>query len=138
MNTIIKFIIVIACALALMYFDSLDSKPKESINVGNSHVGNRHGNFRVRIGNLRLHRVCVVSTKQGRRQVKCPVCDTWVRNLETRSRPDNTTYRRYECANEHRFVTKEKIERVIVASQIKKRKKHELARVNDQICQRFT
>jgi len=103
MNTIIKLIIAAACAVALMYFDSLDNKPKEKINVGNNHLGSRNGDFRVRIGNLRLHRVCFVPTKQGARIVKCPVCQ-WTRT------PDN----RYIC---------NKIERVILATQIKKRKK---------------
>ena len=115
MNTIIKVIIAVVCAASLMYFDSLDNKPKEKTNVGNSHVGSRDGNFRVRIGNLRLHRVCVVPTKQAsRRIVKCPVCETWTRT------PDN----RYMC---------KKIERIILATQIKKRKKHELARTHHQV-----
>jgi hypothetical protein len=114
MNTIIKFIIAVVCAASLMYFDSLDNKPKEKTNVGNSHMGSRDGNFRVRIGNLRLHRICVVPTKQGaRRVVKCPVCE-WTRT------PDN----RYMC---------KKIERIILATQIKKRKKHELARTHHQV-----
>jgi hypothetical protein len=105
MNTLIKFIIVIACAVALMYFDSLDNQPKEKTNVGNSHLGSRDGNFRVRIGNLRLHRVCLISTVQGtRRVVKCPVCEVWTRT------PDNE----YVCG---------KVKRIIVATQIKKRKK---------------
>lgn len=115
MNITIKVIIAVVCAASLMYFDSLDNKPKEKTNVGNSHVGSRDGNFRVRIGNLRLHRVCVVPTKQAsRRVVKCPVCETWTRT------PDN----RYMC---------KKIERIILATQIKKRKKHELARTNYQV-----
>ena len=106
MNITIKVIIAVVCAASLMYFDSLDNKPKEKTNVGNSHMGSRDGNFRVRIGNLRLHRICVVPTKQGtRRVVKCPVCE-WTRT------PDN----RYMC---------KKIERIIVATQIKKRKKHD-------------
>ena len=114
MNITIKVIIVVVCAASLMYFDSLDNKPKEKTNVGNSHMGSRDGNFRVRIGNLRLHRICVVPTKQGtRRVVKCPVCE-WTRT------PDN----RYMC---------KKIERIILATQIKKRKKHELARTNYQV-----
>ena len=113
MNTFIKFVIAAACAVALMYFDSLDNKPKEKTNVGNSHLGSRNGDFRIRIGNLRLHRVCVVSTLQGRRRVKCPACE-WTRT------PDN----RYMC---------KKIERIILATQIKKRKKHELARVDYQV-----
>ena len=115
MNITIKVIIAVVCAASLMYFDSLDNKPKEKTNVGNSHVGSRDGNFRVRIGNLRLHRVCVVPTKQAsRRVVKCPVCETWKRT------PDN----RYMC---------KKIERIILATQIKKRKKHELARTHHQV-----
>ena len=114
MNTIIKFIIAAACAVSLMYFDSLDSKPKEKTNVGNSRMGNSDRDYRVRIGNLRFHRVCVVSHKQGaRRVVKCPVCEF------TRT-PD----KRYMC---------KKIERIILATQINKRKKHELARTHHQI-----
>ena len=114
MNITIKVIIAVVCAASLMYFDSLDNKPKEKTNVGNSHMGSRDGNFRVRIGNLRLHRICVVPTKQGtRRVVKCPACE-WTRT------PDN----RYMC---------KKIERIIVATQIKKRKKHELARTHHQV-----
>ena len=114
MNTLVKFVIAAACAVSLMYFDSLDNKPKEKANVGNNHLGSRNGDFRVRIGNLRLHRVCVVPTKQGsRRIVKCPDCE-WTRT------PDN----RYMC---------KKIERVILATQIKKRGKHELARTHHQV-----
>ena len=74
MNTLIKFIIAAACAVALMYFDSLDFKPKEKTNVGNSRMGNSDRDFRVRIGNMRLHRICLVSSLQGSRRVKCPVC----------------------------------------------------------------
>ena len=82
--------------------------------MGNNHLGSRNGDFRVRIGGLRLHRVCFVSNKQGsRRIVKCPDCD-WTRT------PDN----RYMC---------KKIERVILATQIKKRGKHELARTHHQV-----
>ena len=114
MNTIIKFIIAAACAVSLMYFDSLDSKPKEKTNVGNSRMGNSDRDYRVRIGNLRFHRICVVSNQQRtRRVVKCPVCEF------TRT-PDN----RYVC---------KKIERIILATQINKRKKHELARTHHQI-----
>ena len=43
----------------------------------------------------------------------CPVCKAWVMVKETRARANNTKYRRYECANEHRFTTVESIERVI-------------------------
>jgi len=105
MNTLIKFVIAAACAVALMYFDSLDNKPKERANVGNNHLGSRNGDFRVRIGNLRLHRICVVPTKQGSRRVKCPACE-WIRT------PDN----RYMC---------KKIQRIIVVSHIKKRVKND-------------
>ena len=114
MNTIIKVIIAVVCAASLMYFDSLDSKPKEKTNVGNSRMGNSDRDYRVRIGNLRFHRICVVSNQQRtRRVVKCPVCEF------TRT-PDN----RYVC---------KKIERIILATQINKRKKHELARTHHQI-----
>ena len=57
MNTIIKVIIAVVCAASLMYFDSLDSKPKEKTNVGNSRMGNSDRDYRVLIGNLRFHRV---------------------------------------------------------------------------------
>jgi hypothetical protein len=81
--------------------------------VGNSHMGIRDRDFRVRIGNLRLHRICVVSTLQGTRQVKCPVCE-WTRTLDNR----------YVC---------KKIERVIIATQIKKRKNYGMERINHQV-----
>jgi transcriptional regulator NrdR family protein len=41
--------------------------------------------------------------------MKCPVCGTWTLIKETRKTPDNGKKRRYECANEHRFNTLEKI-----------------------------
>jgi len=113
MNTLIKFIIAAACAVSLMYFDSLDNKPKEKTNVGNNRMGNSDRDFRVRIGNLRLHRICVVPTKQGTRRVKCPVCE-WTRTLDNR----------YVC---------KKIERVIIATQIKKRKNYGMERTNHQV-----
>ncbi len=37
--------------------------------------------------------------------MKCPSCGAWTAVLETRQTIDNTTRRRYECANEHRFTT---------------------------------
>ena len=37
---------------------------------------------------------------------KCPECKAWADVLETRQRPEYT-YRRYECANSHRFTTRE-------------------------------
>lgn len=43
----------------------------------------------------------------------CPQCKAWVQVKETRQRPDNTVYRRIECANGHRFVTSEQVVRVI-------------------------
>ena len=39
----------------------------------------------------------------------CPTCRTWTQVLETRQRPDNSVYRRYECANGHRFTTNEQV-----------------------------
>jgi len=113
MNTFTKFIIAAACALALMYFDSLDNKPKENSNVGNNRMGNSDRDFRIRIGNIRLYRICVVPTKQGTRRVKCPVCE-WTRTLDNR----------YVC---------KKIERVIIATQIKKRKNYGMERTNHQV-----
>ena len=113
MNTLIKFVIAVACAASLMYFDSLDNKPKEKSNVGNNHLGSRNGDFRVRIGNLRLHRICVVPTLQGVRRVKCPVCE-WTRTLDNR----------YMC---------KKIERVIIATQIKKRKNYGMERIDHKV-----
>ena len=41
--------------------------------------------------------------------MKCPTCRAWVSVLETRQKSDNSTYRRYECANKHRFTTNERI-----------------------------
>jgi transcriptional regulator NrdR family protein len=48
-------------------------------------------------------------------EMKCPVCKAWAEVMETRQRPNNITYRRYECANVHRFVTTEAVTRVIKA-----------------------
>lgn len=45
--------------------------------------------------------------------MKCPVCNAWVSVKETRAKPQNTTYRRYECGNEHRFTTVEVVNKVI-------------------------
>jgi transcriptional regulator NrdR family protein len=39
--------------------------------------------------------------------MKCPRCGAWAEVLETRTRPDDTKRRRYECANLHRFTTLE-------------------------------
>lgn len=41
--------------------------------------------------------------------MKCPRCGVWVRVLETRMDADGAKRRRYECANLHRFSTKETI-----------------------------
>jgi len=41
--------------------------------------------------------------------MKCPTCGAWLSVLETRQKSDNSTYRRYECANGHRFTTNERI-----------------------------
>lgn len=43
----------------------------------------------------------------------CPVCGKWTQVRETRKRPGNEKYRRYECGNEHRFVTTERVTRII-------------------------
>jgi hypothetical protein len=40
--------------------------------------------------------------------MKCPHCGVWTRVLETRARKAHTT-RRYECANLHRFSTRETV-----------------------------
>lgn len=47
--------------------------------------------------------------------MKCPVCGTWTLVKQTRQRPDNTTHRRYECANLHRFTTLETVVKIITA-----------------------
>lgn len=39
--------------------------------------------------------------------MRCPVCNTYTEVLETRTRLDNVTRRRYLCANMHRFTTLE-------------------------------
>lgn len=41
--------------------------------------------------------------------MKCPECGVWVRVVETRSEPDGSKRRRYECGNLHRFTTRETI-----------------------------
>ena len=41
--------------------------------------------------------------------MKCPTCEAWTEVKETRSKPNNEKYRRYQCANEHNFSTKETI-----------------------------
>lgn len=46
-------------------------------------------------------------------EMLCPSCNAWTRVLETRQRPENSVYRRYECANTHRFVTMEQVTKVI-------------------------
>lgn len=40
----------------------------------------------------------------------CPQCGAWTTVKETRTRKtDNVVVRRYECANEHRFTTEERL-----------------------------
>ena len=42
--------------------------------------------------------------------MKCPTCHAWTEVLETVQRKrDNSTRRRYQCANLHRFTTVEKV-----------------------------
>jgi hypothetical protein len=93
-------LIAVLCALALMYFDSTE---KEKPNDRNSPLRVLSRDFRLNIGSIRVYRVCVVPRKQGRKIVKCPVCDQWVRNSAMQ----------YKCANE------QKIERIILVTQRK-------------------
>ena len=51
---------------------------------------------------------CRFTNDQGE-HMKCPQCNAWSVVKDTRKRSDNTTYRRYECANLHRFSTIERI-----------------------------
>lgn len=44
--------------------------------------------------------------------MKCPICKAWTVVKETRLRSDGSRYRRYECANLHRFTTRERLETV--------------------------
>ena len=39
--------------------------------------------------------------------MKCPTCSKYAEVLDTRQRKDGSTYRRYQCANMHRFTTRE-------------------------------
>jgi hypothetical protein len=112
-----KVILALLCVVALFYFDS-----EETTNARNHSKFHADSDIRIRIGNSSLRSVCVVVTKRKQTRVKCPVCEKWVSTLETRERKDKSTYRRYECANLHRFVTKEKIERVLVISHKKGKK----------------
>ena len=41
--------------------------------------------------------------------MKCPTCKAWADVSETRSKPNNEKYRRYKCANDHSFSTKEAV-----------------------------
>lgn len=52
--------------------------------------------------------------------MKCPVCGVWSFVRETRTRLDNSKYRAYECANEHRFRTSERVEAVKQGTQYRK------------------
>lgn len=43
-------------------------------------------------------------------EMDCPTCKAWAEVKDTRPRKeDNTRYRRYECANGHRFSTLEQV-----------------------------
>ena len=118
MSHLHKVILVLLCAGALFYFDSQEEKT----NARNNSKFHADSDIRIRIGNSSVRSVCFVATKRKRTRVKCPVCEKWVKTLETRHRSDGSTYRRYECANLHRFVTKEKVERVLVISHSKRKK----------------
>lgn len=41
--------------------------------------------------------------------MKCPECGAWTSVLETRTRAAGVVWRRYVCANEHRFSTLEQV-----------------------------
>ena len=41
--------------------------------------------------------------------MKCPVCDTWSIVKQTKTSPMFGYIRRRECANEHRFTTRETV-----------------------------
>jgi len=41
--------------------------------------------------------------------MKCPECGAWTSVLETRTRSTGVVWRRYVCANEHRFSTLEQV-----------------------------
>jgi len=45
--------------------------------------------------------------------LKCPVCFVWSFRLETRVQPDNTVKRTSECANGHRWISVERVERLL-------------------------
>ncbi len=47
--------------------------------------------------------------------MKCPRCQAWSEVKESRQRDSGFTYRRYECANQHRFSTEERPVEVIKA-----------------------
>ena len=40
--------------------------------------------------------------------MKCPICNVWTSVLDTRNKRD-VTVRRRKCANEHIFVTEERV-----------------------------
>jgi transcriptional regulator NrdR family protein len=40
--------------------------------------------------------------------MKCPECKAWTEVLESRPREKGSKYRRYRCANGHRFSTEER------------------------------
>ena len=41
--------------------------------------------------------------------MRCPKCGAWVLVKETRQRNNNTTLRRYLCANDHPFISEENV-----------------------------
>ena len=40
--------------------------------------------------------------------MKCPICNVWTSVLDTRNKKD-VTVRRRKCANEHIFITEERV-----------------------------
>lgn len=65
------------------------------------HADDKHGEAAASSWNTRA--APVQATPRGT-AVNCPKCNAWTEVLETRKRKAGT-YRRYECANLHRFST---------------------------------
>lgn len=42
--------------------------------------------------------------------MKCPECNGWAKVMDSRQRDDGSRIRRYECRNEHRFSSVERVE----------------------------
>ena len=44
--------------------------------------------------------------------MKCPVCNVWTNVLDTRNKK-GVTVRRRKCANEHTFITEERVHKIL-------------------------